>query len=119
MPLRGNARHVNETSVVFQIALCVCSSTTPFKALVKVDGEQAVGDGVQARVEEAEDEEHVSERMRDRLLHFLGKQPVPQAEQVVWSPADDEGRHDHDAHLQRPHPGFGDVVVRAAEVNVS
>lgn len=57
--------------------------------------------------------------MRDRLLHFLRKQPVPQAEQVVRSPADDEGCHNHDAHLQSPHPGFGDVVVRAAEVNIS
>lgn len=57
--------------------------------------------------------------MRDRLLHFLRKQPVPQAEQVVRSPADDERRDDHDAHLQSPHPGFGDVVVGAAEVHTS
>lgn len=119
MLVRRETRHVYETSVVFQIGLCVGSSTAPFKALVKVDGKQAVSDGVQTSVEEAKDEEHVSERMRHRLLHFLGKQPVPQAEQVVGSPADDEGRHDDDAHLQSPHPGFGDVVVGAAEVHVS
>lgn len=119
MRLRRQTRHVYETCVGFQIGRRVRGSAALFKALAKMDGKQAVGDGIQTRVEEAKDEEHVSERMRDRLLHFLGKQPVPQAEQVVRSPADDEGRHDHDAHLQSPHAGFGDVVVGAAEVHVS
>lgn len=119
MLVRRQTRHVDETSVVFQIGLRVGSSTAPFEALVEMDGKQAVSDGVQTGVEEAKDEEHVSERMRHRLLHLLGKEPVPQAQQVVGSPADDEGRHDDDAHLQSPHPGFGDVVVGAAEVHVS
>lgn len=79
---------------------------------------QAVDDGVEARVKEAKDEQHVGQRVGHRLLHVLRVQPVPQTQQVVGGPADDEGRHDDDAHLQSPHPSFGDVVVGAAEVDV-
>lgn len=44
--VRWKTCHIYETSIVFQIGPCVGSSTAPFKALVKVDGKQAVRDGV-------------------------------------------------------------------------
>lgn len=46
MLVRRETHHVYETSVVFQIGLCIRSSTAPFKALVKMDGKQAVSDRV-------------------------------------------------------------------------
>lgn len=109
---------MHDASVVLQIGPRVGRPAAPAQARVHVNGEQAVGDGVQAGVEEAEYEEHVGERVGDGLLHPLWEEPVPQAQQVVRSPADDEGRHDHDAHLQRPHASLGDVVVGAAQVDV-
>ena len=83
----------------------------PLQAVVEVDGEQAVRDRVQAGVEQAENEQHVCQRVGHSLLHVLWEQPVPQAQQIVGGPAHDEGRDDDDAHLQGPHAGFGDVVV--------
>lgn len=109
---------MHDASVVLQIGPRVGRPAAPAQARVHVNGEQAVGDGVQAGVEEAEYEEHVGERVGDGLLHPLWEEPVPQAQQVVRSPADDEGRHDHDAHLQGPHASLGDVVVGAAQVDV-
>lgn len=88
--MRRQTSHRHEAGVVLQIGPCVCGSRAPPPAVVEMNGEQPVGDGVQAGVEEAKDEKHVSERMRDRLLHFVREQPVPQSEQVVRSPADDE-----------------------------
>lgn len=117
-PARRQAIHVHDASVVLQIGPRARRSAAPPEARVHVNGEQAVGDGVQAGVEEAEYEEHVGERVGDGLLHPLGEEPVPQAQQVVRSPADDERRHDHDAHLQGPHASLGDVVVGAAQVDV-
>lgn len=110
--------HVHHASVVLQVGPRAGGPAPPPEARVHVNGEQAVGDGVQAGVEQAEDEEHVGERVGHGLLHPLGEEPVPQAQQVVGSPADDEGRHDHDAHLQGPHASLGDVVVGAAQVDV-
>lgn len=109
---------MHDASVVLQIGPRARRPAAPPEARVHVNSEQAVGDGVQAGVEEAEYEEHVGERVGDGLLHPLGEEPVPQAQQVVRSPADDERRHDHDAHLQGPHASLGDVVVGAAQVDV-
>lgn len=111
--------HVHEASVVFQIGAGTRSPTAPPEALVQMNGKQAISDGIQTGVEEAKYEKQVCERVGDGLLHFLGEEPVPQAQQVVRSPADDERRHDHDAHLESPHPSFGDVVMGAAQVNIS
>lgn len=44
--MRREMHHVYETSVVFQIALCIHSSTAPFEASAEMDGKQAVSDGV-------------------------------------------------------------------------
>lgn len=71
----------------------------PPQTLVKVNRKQTVCDGVKTRVEEAKNKQHMSEGMRDSLLHSLGKQPVPQAQQVVRGPADDERRHNDNTHL--------------------
>ena len=110
---------MHEASVSFRVSPRISSAEASLQTLVEVNGEQTVSDGVQTGVEEAKDKQHVGERVRDRLLHFFGEQPVPQAQQVVRSPADDEGRHDDNAHLKSPHPRFGDVVVRAAEMHIS
>ena len=109
---------MHKASVSFCFSPRVSTAKASLRTLVEVNGEQTVSDGVQTCVEEAKDKQHVSERMRDRLLHFFGEQPIPQAQQVVWSPADDERRHDDNAHLKSPHPRFGDVVVRAAEMHI-
>lgn len=79
-------------------------------------GEQAVDDGVQAGVKEPEDEQDVGEGVGDFPLQVVWEEPVPQTQQVVRSPADDEADHDDDAHLQSSHSGFGDVVFGAAEI---
>lgn len=110
---------MHKASVSFCFTPRVSTAEASLRTLAEVNGEQTVSDGVQTGVEEAKDKQHVSERMRDRLLHFFGEQPVPQAQQVVRSPADDEGRHDDNAHLKSPHPCFRDVVVRAAEMHIS
>lgn len=81
-------------------------------------GEQAVNDGVNARVEKSKDEEDVGEGVRHLALQVVGEEPVPQTQQVVRSPADDEAEHDHDAHFQSPHSSSGNVVVGAAEIQL-
>lgn len=55
-----------------------------------MNGEQAVDDWVQAGVDETEDEQDVGQWVRDLPLQILWEEPVPQAQQVVWSPADDK-----------------------------
>lgn len=81
---------------------------------MEANGEEAIDDGVQAGVEKPEDEEDVSERVGHLPLQVVGEEPVPQAQQVVRSPAHDEADDDDQAHLQSSHSGFGDVVLRAA-----
>lgn len=108
--MRRQAGHLPETSVFHLRPRARAVAASP-QTVVKVNREQTVRDGIEARVEEAEDKQHVSERVRHRLLHFLREQPVPQAQQVVRGPAHDERRHDDDAHLKSPHPSFGDVAV--------
>ena len=71
----------------------------PPEARPEVDGEQPVDDRIQAGVDEPEDEQDVGQRVGDLPLQVVGKEPVPQAQQVVRSPADDEGRHDHYTHF--------------------
>lgn len=74
---------------------------------------EAVDDGVAAGVEVAEDEEEVVDVLR-RVLDHVGLEPVPDAQQVVRRPADDEGADDDHGHLQGLHPGLGDPVCSAA-----
>lgn len=75
--------------------------------------EEAVDDRVAARVEVAEDEEEVVDVLW-RVLDHVGLEPVPDAQQVVRRPADDEGADDDHSHLQGLHPGLGDPVRSAA-----
>lgn len=74
-------------------------------------GEQAVDDGVDACVKKTKDKKDVGERVRHFPLQIVWKEPVPQTQKVIWSPADDEAHHDDDAHFQSFHSGFGDVVL--------
>jgi len=84
--------------------------------LAEAYGEQAVDDGVQAGVEKPKDEQDVGEGVGDFPLQVVRKEPVPQTQQVVRSPADYEADHYDDAHFQSSHPGFGDVVLGASEM---
>lgn len=84
--------------------------------MAEMDSEQAVSYWVQTGIEEAKNKEHMSQRMRDRLIHIIWEEPVPQSQQVVRGPADDEGSHDNNAHFQSPHPCFWNVVVGASEM---
>lgn len=74
-------------------------------------GEKAIDDGIEAGVDKPKNEQDVGERVRDFALQVIREEPVPQTQQVVWSPADDEADHYDQAHLQGPHPGLGDVVL--------
>jgi len=82
------------------------------------DGEEPIGDGVQAGIEEAKDEEDVGEGWWDLLLHGSWTEPVPQPQQVVGGPAEDEGGDDDQAHLQRAQPCPWDVAPRAPQRHV-
>lgn len=74
---------------------------------------EAVDDRVAAGVEVAEDEEGVVDVL-GREAHHVRLEPVPQAQQVVGSPAHHEGQHDHHRHLQSLHPSLRDDVGAAA-----
>lgn len=86
---------------------------TALKLFAEANGEQPVDDGVQAGVEQPEDEQDVGERVRDFPFQVVWEEPVPQTQQVVWSPADYKADHYEDAQLQSPHSRFWDVVVWA------
>lgn len=82
-----------------------------------MNGEEAVDDGVQAGIEEAKEEQNVGQRVRDLPLQVIGEEPVPQAQQVVRRPADNERGDDHDAHFQSSHAGSGDVILRTSQMH--
>lgn len=66
---------------------------------------EAVDDRVAARVQVAKDKQHVVHILGGVLDH--GRlEPVPDPQQVVRCPTDDEGAHNHNRHLQGLHPGF-------------
>lgn len=71
----------------------------PPEPLSEVNGEQAVDDRVKAGVDEPKDEQDVGQRVGDFPLQVVREEPVPQAQQVVWSPADNEGRDNHNTHF--------------------
>lgn len=75
--------------------------------------EEAVDDRVAARVQVPKDKEQVVHVLW-RVLDHVRLEPVPDAQQVVGRPADDEGADDDHAHLQGLHPGLGDPVCPAA-----
>lgn len=81
------------------------------QASAEADGEEAIDDWVNARVEEPKDEEHVGEGVGHLPLQVVREEPVPETQQVVGRPADDEAEHDDHAHLQSPQPSSGDVVL--------
>lgn len=64
-----------------------------------MNGEQAVDHGVQAGIEQPEDEQNVGQGVGHFSLQVIRKEPVPQAQQVVRRPADDERGDDHNAHF--------------------
>lgn len=85
----------------------------------EVHCEEPIDEGVQTGIEEAKEEEDVAEGGRDLLpgQHVWGE-PVPDAQEVVGSPAYDEGEDNDDGHLQGAQPGPRDIVVGAAEVDL-
>lgn len=52
--LRGCSENPRQTSGVFKLGAFA-------RAVMKMNGKQAVGDGVEAGIKEAEDEQHVSQ----------------------------------------------------------
>lgn len=78
--------------------------------LPKGGGVQPINDGVSACVQQAKEKEAVI----DVLWHLLDHgrmEPVPQAQEVVRGPADDEGGNNHYGHLESLHACLGDVVI--------
>lgn len=62
-------------------------------------GEEAIDDRVQAGVEKPKDEQDMREGVWDFPFQVIWKEPVPQTQQVVRSPADYEADHYDDAHF--------------------
>ena len=74
---------------------------------------ETIDDRVAACVQVAEDKQGVVHVFRRDLQHH-GLEPVPDAQQVVGCPADGEGCHDDDGHLECLHTGLGDHVCATA-----
>lgn len=74
---------------------------------------EAVDDGIAAGVQIPKNKESVVDIVRRDVQH-VGLEPVPDAQQVVGSPAHHEGQHDDHRHLQGLHPSFRDDVSAAA-----
>lgn len=74
---------------------------------------EAVDERVAAGVQVPEDEEGVVNVLRCDAQH-VGLEPVPDPQQVVRRPADQEGQHDDHRHLQRLQTGLGDDGGSAA-----
>lgn len=75
--------------------------------------EEAVDDGVAARVEVAKDKQYVVDIL-GRVLDHVWLEPIPDPQQVVRRPTDDEGADDDHGHLQGLHPRLGDHVCSTA-----
>lgn len=76
-----------------------------------MNGEEAVDERVQAGVDEPEDEQDVGQGVGDLPFQVVREEPVPQAQQVVRSPADNERQNYHNTHFQSSHPCPGNVVL--------
>ena len=96
--------------VSFQVRIHCSFAVAAPQPPAEAYGEQAVDDGVQTGVEKPKDEQDMGEGVRDFSLQVVREEPVPQTQQVVWSPADYEADHDDNAHFESSHSGFGDVV---------
>lgn len=89
---------------------CFNPPETQLHVLPKGRGVQSINDRVGARVQQAKEEEAVV----DILWHLLDHgwlEPVPQAQEIVRGPADDEGGNNHYGHLEGLHACLGDVVI--------
>lgn len=115
----GDAEGTGEGGGDLLLVPATAAATSAPHLPAEMHREEPVDERIQARVEEAEEEEDVAERRRHLLprQHLRGE-PVPEAQEVVGRPADDEGEDDDDGHLERAHPGPGDVVVGAAELHL-
>lgn len=74
---------------------------------------QAVDYWITAGVQVTKDEEQVVDILRSDLQH-LWLEPVPDPQQVIWSPAYYERQDDDYGHLQRLHSCFRDHICPAA-----
>ena len=64
-------------------------------------------------MQQAEEEEEVVDIFW-HLTDHVGLEPVPQAQEVIRSPANDERRHYQNGHGESLHAGLGDVVILAS-----
>lgn len=74
---------------------------------------QAVDYWVTAGIQITKDKEQVVDILRSDLQH-LWLEPVPDPQQVIWSPADYEWQDDDYGHLQCLHSCFRDHICSAA-----
>lgn len=75
--------------------------------------EEAVDHWVAARVQVAKDKKYVVYILW-RMLDHLWLKPVPDPQQIVGGPADDEGANDRYGHLKGLHPCLGYHVCSSA-----
>lgn len=74
---------------------------------------QAVDYWVTAGIQVTKDKEHVVDILWSDLQH-LWLEPVPDPQQVIWSPTDYEGEDDDYGHLQCLHSCFRDHICSAS-----
>lgn len=100
---------------VWRLQRCVTRPPAAAGGEVGPEGwrEEAVDDWVAAGVQVPKHKEGVVDVLRCDLQH-AGLKPVPDPQQVVWSPAHDKGQHDDHCHLQSLHPSLWDDVSAAA-----
>lgn len=74
---------------------------------------EAIDDWVKACVQIAKNKEDVVHIFR-RVLDHVWFEPVPDPQQVIGRPTDNEGAHNHNGHLKGLHPRFGYHVCSTA-----
>ncbi|XP_055010818.1 WD repeat-containing protein 93 [Boleophthalmus pectinirostris] len=73
-------QHLQDSSLVVK----------PSQSFSEVNGEEAIDDRVKTSIPQAKYKEDMSQRQRHFPLQVIRKKPIPQAQQVVWSPANNE-----------------------------
>lgn len=89
---------------------CFNAPETQLHILPKRGSVESIDDRVSAGVQQAKEKEAVVDILRHLLDHGW-LEPVPQTQEVVWGPADDEGGNNHYGHLEGLHACLGDVVI--------
>lgn len=112
----GIGKEASYNCVIIQFGGLAAAAKIPPESRTKVNGEEAIDDRVQAGIQEPKDEKDMGQRVGNFPLQVIREEPVPEAQHVVWRPADNEGQNNHNAHFESSHSSSGDVVLRAPQI---